>query len=167
MSVTPPPKFFLLRVCEIIQHELELLEGTVFIYNQRINLSSFSGLLVAVGVQSLKMIGVRTQVLDGIETQGANVNAVFSIDIMSKDLTALDRKEEVILALSSTYAEQIQEKYGFHIGKLPTNFVNLSEIDGAAIPYRFQLSVQVQYAVNKTKSVDYFDQFSDSLTTGV
>lgn len=165
MSVLPPPTFVLQHVCDIIQTELDLLEGMVFIYNQKINVPSMSGLFVAVGVQSLKMIGVTTKTVGSVQTQSANVNAVLTIDMMSKDLSAFDRKEEVIMALTSTYAQQLQEKYGFLIARHPLTFNNLSDIEGAAIPYRFQISVQVQYAVTKQTAIDYFDQFSNTIST--
>jgi hypothetical protein len=48
-------------------------------------------------------------------------------------------------------------------GGLPPGgqFVNLSMIDGDAIPYRFNISVNMQYFVRKVKAVAYFDDFAD------
>ncbi len=66
----------------------------------------------------------------------------------------------MILALNSVYAEQQQELNSFRIFPLSQSFVNLSELEGAAIPYRFTISINMQYAVVKTKSVPYYDTFS-------
>lgn len=88
--------------------------------------------------------------------------ATLDIDIISRGPEARDRKEEIILALNSIYAQSQQEGNSFYIGKLPPSarFVNLSNIDGAAIPYRFRISVNLQYAFVKSKAIDYFDTFS-------
>jgi hypothetical protein len=48
------------------------------------------------------------------------------------------------------------------IGKMPPGgqFGNLSAQDGAAIPYRYNIAVAMQYAVPKTVAVGSFTTFS-------
>jgi hypothetical protein len=71
----------------------------------------------------------------------------------------------VLLALGSIYAEQQQELNSFKIGQIPSGFMNLSEIDGSAIPYRFNIVCTIQYFVQKTNPVGYFDTFQDPAIT--
>jgi hypothetical protein len=85
------------------------------------------------------------------------MSATLQIDIMSRDSSARTQKEAVLLALSSDYAEQQQNLNGFFIGKLPASgsFINISSPDGSAIPYRFVISVMIQYVYTKTQPVGY------------
>ena len=65
------------------------------------------------------------------------------------------------MALNSVYSESQQEGNSFSIGRLPAHggFRNLSMVDGAAIPYRYQISINIQYAVSSQQSIEYFDTF--------
>ena len=91
--------------------------------------------------------------------QSVNVMARVGIDILSRGTSARDMKDQVLLALNSDYAEAQMGLNSFFLGKGPTSFVNLSQVDGAAIPYRFHIELNVQYAVTKSTLVPYFDTF--------
>lgn len=169
LSVTATAQVFigtpLFLVCDILQQELGLPAGSVYLWDQKINIPKDGGLYIAVGVASCKPFGVSTDYdssgpgLDAV--QSVNMMATLDINILSRSSIARDRKEEIVLALSSVYAEQQQELNSFMIGRLTKSFVNLSEEDGAAIPYRFVISVNIQYAYRKTAAAQYFDDFSD------
>lgn len=149
--------------CKIIKAELGLANEQVYLWDQKINIPTDFRMYVAIGVQNIKPFGNR-RVYDpttGLEeAQSGNFQATLSIDVLSRGPEARDRKEELVLALRSTYAEQVMEANGFYIAGLTTAFVNLSQLDGAAIPYRFNLSVALQYTVSKSKAVDYYDDFT-------
>lgn len=155
----------LLLFCEILQRELGLDDGRVYLWDQKLLQPTDEGLYVAVSVLTCKPFG-NTVSIDGSGSgldaiQSVNMMATLDIDIISRGPAARDRKEEIILALASLYAQAQQEANSFLIGKLPpgSKFLNLSIVDGAAIPYRFKISVNLQYAVKKVKPVDYFDTF--------
>lgn len=157
----------ILLLCEILQRELSLASGRVYLWDQKINQPSDNGLYIAVSIPSCKPFGNvnRTgSTDDGMEEdQSINMLARVDIDIISRGPSARDRKEEVLLALNSTYALQQQEANSFSFGKLSPNggFLNLSQLDGAAIPYRYKITVNMQYAFEKAKAIDYFDSFED------
>lgn len=150
-------------LCDIIEKEMGLENGQVYLYNQKINIPSDSRLYIAVGVLSPKPFSNSNKMVEsdfGLNSvQSVNMQALVSIDILSRSTEALNRKEEVILALNGNYAQSQQELNSFYLGKITTGFTNLSEIDGAAIDYRFNLSLNIQYTITKTKAVDYFDTF--------
>lgn len=161
----------LMLFCEILQQELGLSPGRVYLWDQKINEPNDAGLFIAISVPRCKPFSANASI-DGSgaglnSIQSVNMMAQLDIDIISRGPEARDRKEEVILALSSVYAEQQQERNSFFIGKLPagSQFVNLSNIDGAAIPYRYKISVNMQYFVKKTQAVPYFDTFEDAQVT--
>lgn len=154
---------YLQLVCDIIQKSMGLNEGQVYLYNQKIDIPTDSQIYIAVGVISCKPFG-NTKTSDGSglgfrNIQSTNFQSLLSIDILSRSIEALNRKEELLMALNSQYSQTQQELNGFYIARLSSAFANLSEVDGAAIPYRFNISVNVQYQITKTTPVDYFDSF--------
>lgn len=165
----------LILFCEILQRELSLDNAHIYLWDQKIFQPKDSDLYIVIGVHDEKVFGNNTgpgmigdDVDWSVSFQRVNVMAVLDLDLISRGPAARDRKEEVIMALNSVYAEKQQESNSFAIGRIPpgARFQNLSLIDGAAIPYRFRISVNMQYTVTKTKSVDYFDVFdSEEITT--
>lgn len=156
----------LLLFCEILQRELGLADGRVYLWDQKIMQPTDSDLYIAVGVVNAKPFA-NTNKFTSVDSdnansvQSVNMMSVLSIDLISRGPAARDRQAEVLMALNSNYAEYQQALNSFFVGKLPagSQFVNISEIDGAAIPYRFRISINVQYFVKKSSPVEFFDQF--------
>jgi hypothetical protein len=149
--------------CEILERELSLENGRVYLWDQKIMQPKDMGLYIAVSTVYCKPFS-NTNSFNGSTNsseQSTNFQALLGVDIISRGNEARYRKEEVIMALNSTYAQQQQEKNGFYIGKISTGFVNLSQEDGAAIPYRFNISVAIQYSVSKNKVISYYDDFEN------
>lgn len=156
-------------VCDIIQKGMDLSADQVWMWDQKINTPNDSRLYVAVGVASCKPFANTNRPdtsgsgMDSI--QSTNFMATLSIDILSRSLDAVNRKEELLMALNSNYAQYQQSANSFFLAPISTGFVNLSEVDGAAIPYRFNITVNMQYSITKTSAVAYFDDFTDSEIT--
>ncbi len=162
----------LLLFCDIIQREMGLANGRVYLWDQKIMQPTDSGLYIAVSVPSCRAFGNVNRPVSSdaglVSQQFVAMQALVDVDIISRGPSARDRKEEVVLALGSDYSEQQQEANSFYIARLPagSRFLNLSNVDGAAIPYRFRISTQIQYFVAKTSSVKYYDTFqTPSLVT--
>lgn len=150
-------------VCDIIQNQMGLAPGRVYLWDQKIKEPTDSSLYAVVQVLSCKPFGSGTT-YDGSGSglnaiQSVNFLSTLSLDIKSRGPDARDRKEEIVMALTSPYAEYQMAANSFKIGKLPSSFMNLSQEDGAAIPYRFNISVAIQYAVTKTLAVPYYGIF--------
>ena len=149
----------------VLQTEMGLASGRIYQWDQKLFSPSDNGLFIAVGIRSCKPFSNITA-YDGAgsglnQVQSTNFRAELSVDAISRGTAARDRKEEIIMAFNSTYARQQMELNSFYIAPLSSSFLNLSEIDGAAIPYRFSLSVGLQYSVTKTTAVQYFDTFAE------
>lgn len=153
----------LMLVRDIIVSEMGLSDDQAWLYQQKFDVPSDSRLYVSIGVLSNKPFGKSTRTgADGESAdQSANWAATLSIDIFSRSTEALNRKEELILALNSLYAQTQQEANGFYIAKLPTAFVNVTDEEGSALVYHFNMSLVVQYSVTKSKPVAYYDDFPD------
>jgi hypothetical protein len=154
----------LLLLCDIIQNQMGLANGRVYVWDQKIFQPTDSGLYIAVAIISCKPFS-NVNTFNGSNSssyQWVNNYAQVQIDVISRDTEARDRKEEVLMALASTYSQTQQEANSFLIGRLPpgSQFVNLSNIDGSAIPYRFNISVGMQFIVPKTVNIGSIDSFS-------
>lgn len=151
----------LILVCDILQNQLGLASDHIYLWDQKLNEPKDYSLYIAVSVLTSKPFG-NTNRFDGVNMQtiqSVNMLDVVQIDAISRGPDARDKRANILLALNSQYAEQQQEFNSFFIGKLPLSFVNLSHVDGAAIPYRFQISVALQYFVKLIQNVDYYDTF--------
>ena len=157
-------------LCDVIKNQLDLDDSHVYIWDQKIPEPTDFSLYVVASMVSCKPFSNTIQ-MDGSgggvsAIQSTNFLAQVQIDIFSRGLDAMNRKEEVIMALKSVYAEQQQELNSFYISSIPTGFTNTSNIDGAAIPYRFSITVGLQYFIKKAQAVEYYDTFaSPSLVT--
>lgn len=150
-------------VAEILRKELELSLDHCYLYDQKVFKPEDEKMYLSVGVENVKVYG-NNQRPDGdgnIEV-GVNCIADLHVEIMSRSDEALHRKEEVAIALGSVYAEAQQNANSFSMGR-NVALVDVSEIDGAAIPYRFVLTTRIQYAVSKMKSEQYYETVQETV----
>lgn len=156
-------------ICQIIEHELNI-SGQVWIYNNKINIPNDEKLYVVVSFLNERIIGNNTHYENnengGLnETTTVNTLASISIDILSRSTLARDRKAEVLMALFGTYSQQVQEANSFQIARNGFNITNISEVEGSAIPYRYNLTFNVTYAESKTKQVEHYEEFKTGIET--
>ena len=154
----------LILLCDILQNQLGLSSDHIYLWDQKINQPQDYSLYIAVSVLHSKPFG-NTRYWNGLTQQtiqSVNMLDTLQIDAISRGPAARDNRANILMALNSQYAEQQQEFNSFKIGSLPAhgNFINLSSIDGAAIPYRFQISINMQYFVKLIQSVNYYDTFN-------
>ena len=78
---------------------------------------------------------------DGVyEVSRVELMENITIDVLAKGVEAINRRWEVISALSSIYAQQKQEEHSFKIGRIPNQFLNTSANEGGSRLARFTLS---------------------------
>lgn len=156
----------LMLFCEIIQRELGLPQGRVWLYSQKKPAPSDQSLFVSVAVERLRFYGSSNRHL----TEGANLNsdqyaphqATLGVMIESRSTEALNRYGEVTLALTSDYSQRQQAANSFGIARLPISPVqSRPRADGAAIPYQFYFSINVNFVAAKNAPIEYYDNFED------
>lgn len=154
----------LVLFCDIIQNGMGLSNDQIWLWEQKIFQLQDSRLYIVVSVPACEPFANINQPnpITGSfnQVQSVNMLAHLQVDIISRGPEARDRKEEVVLALNSVYSEQQQEANSFFVSRLNYKFINLSNLDGAAIPYRYSISLQMQYMVTLTKPAPYFGTFN-------
>lgn len=157
------------HICNILQVQLDLSNEQIWIYNQKRNIPNDFDMYVVVNYLGQRIIGsVRKEVatVQGLlEYQSLHNLASFSIDVFSRSNKARINKDFVIMALNSTYSQQVQEKYGFQIARNSFQVTNTSEIEGTAELNRYSISFNVTYMSETTKSINYFDTFRKEVIT--
>ncbi len=172
---------------DIIKHELDLPDNygftkkedvipSVIIYGQNIKLFNTDKLQITVKTVSCRDYSNRTEYKanpnpkdpDGkdafLEVQDINQSRMMQIDIYSRNNDARERFWEVSAALNSVYCQQQQDLYNFKIGTI-TNSINLSGLDGGSDINRFTISFNVLVHYQKSKPIDYYNQFPLSVET--
>lgn len=152
-------------ICQIIKDYMELEDNQIYIQNEKFNLPKDQKFCVTVGFTgNSKIVGTSRS---GVELEKISTTLVepVVVDIFGRTPDVLTRRHEITMAFNSSIGNEIQQKYGFRIGANPTSYNNISGIDGAAIPYRFQFIFQVQYKTEKEKSVSYYDTFEKEVKT--
>lgn len=150
-------------VAQIIKDELSLASDQVLIQNQKFKLPNDGKLYCSVLiVDGNPFYNNKKRVSDNtglMEVQSIGHRSMLSVNIMSATLEAKNRRHELMMALQSSYSEQIQDAYGFKIAKTPLNVTSLSNIDGSRIPFAFNITVPIQYAEKRIKYIEYYDKF--------
>lgn len=149
-------------VAYIIRTYMGLAEDQVYLFNQKIKPPTDSRIYIAISQLTSKSFGSKSQMdpASGLdEIMSVNMHANLDITIYSRSIDALLRKEQIVAALGSTLSRQTQEQNSFYIAKLSPNIVPLNTVDGAAIPYMFNVSTAIQYVSSFKKGVSYYDTF--------
>lgn len=148
---------------EILIAELPISSERVNLYNQKFKIPPDKGMYVVIERGPSKVISSQSRPVPDteglVEEMEVYSRDTYIVGVFSQSLEAMDRKEEVVMALGSIYAEQVQEKYSFKIARnMPIE--DLSFLEGAAILYRFNVTVQVFSSKKKTVRREFYDTFT-------
>lgn len=152
-------------VQDIIQHELDLVDGQVMFTNQKYFIPTDGLFIVVSYLGPSKAIAVNSDWVDNgaglIERQTLNMDHWLQVDIMSYDDTARTRKEEIIMAIQSIYAEQQQEQYAMNIARHCGPFMDTSFLEETKIMTRYTTTLRTKSVLRKEKAiVDIYTDFS-------
>ena len=157
------------HICNILQTQLGLSDGQIWIYNQKRDIPNDFGVYFVVSYNGQSIIGnVRHEVTTPtglIEHQSLHSLANISLNILSRGPQVREMRDLAIMALNSTYSQQVQEKYGFQIARNSFSVTNTSEIEGVAELSRYTISFNVTYMSETKKSIDFFDTFNKEVIT--
>lgn len=103
------------------------------------------------------------QTEDGVsQAQYLNQQRLMQVDVYSRNNEARQRFHEVIFALKSTYAQQMQDKYAFKLASI-SNGVNLSGLVGGSDINRFTITFNAIVHYEKITPIDYYNDFTTTI----
>lgn len=153
-------------LADLIQSQMSLKDDEVLLYNEKFKLPPEKGLRVAIQIVGDRPFGVNSKHRDpgtGLDLEEVitlNQQEVVQVDVYSYDSTARLRRIEVIYALCCDEAQRLQEKYGFQIGRIPPNFVDVSEVEASKRLNRYALTFNVLRAYERVATAETFVEFS-------
>lgn len=157
------------EICKILQRQLDLTDQQIWIYNQKRDIPNDFGVYFVVSYQGQRIIAnIRKEYATEyglMEYQSVHNLANFTVDVFSRDKRARDMRDQVIMALNSTYSQQVQEANGFQIARNSFQVTNTSEVEGVAELNRYSISFNVTYMSESSKSIDYYDSFTRQVIT--
>lgn len=151
-------------VCDIITNELGIDEDRVVVYGLDYEAPKDDNLFVVVSTKTLNVLANINKYNKTTDKEDKSVSSFIDINIelTSKNREAYEKKEEAIMALTSTYSIQQQEKYGFRLFR--GTITDLTFVEGGSSLYRFLISCRATNVKNKSTSVDFFDKQRDFTT---
>ena len=150
----------------ILDREMELPQGRCFAYNNENDLPKDDNLFICLFFADRTPYSNNTKFeevgTDYIEHQSISMNETIEVAIVSKNKDARERCHEILLAFSSVYSQQMQEKHHIHISTISPIYDN-SFLEATARLNRFDVRVSVIRTYTKTKTINYYDKFSGEL----
>lgn len=156
-------------IAGLLRAYMELTTEQVVVYNQKWKIPNDDRLYITVSsIGPNKSYGATVAQADGpdkqnpalIETVAVATREMIAIDIYSRGQGAVDRKEEILMALASSPMQQLCEEYAIKVARIPLTFADLSGIEGVARLNRFHLAFAVLRTRTKSTAIVYYDQFA-------
>lgn len=149
----------------ILLNQLCIEPERIIIYNQKFIIPPKKGLRIYIEPKAPPIaISSRNSMeynayYNPSEHQDSNWLEEISVEIYSRDLSALQRKEEVAMSLHSVYSQQLQEAQSFKIFRNP-RIIPINEIEGPARLYRFDIEFRVQAWYSVIKTIEFFNSIN-------
>lgn len=152
-----------LILCDVITNELAISATRVVVYNQNWKAPTDDALFIVVKTVREKIIGSNNNFDPDTNEEVKTVSSFIFLDIeiTSKDRSALERKEEVLMSLTSTYSRRQQEDNNTSMYRDPT-IIDLSEIDGSSALHRFRIPVIMTQIKIKRTVISPIDKFKET-----
>lgn len=154
-------------IADILSRELNISPDRVFLMNSLRELPKDEGAFIVLQEMTFPPFGLKNEykTINGVytEVQSYMTKQRITISLLSKNTEARLQKFDVNLALNSTYSQQMQEQYGFHISAInPVS--NRSFLEETSRLYRYDTEATVITAYSKQSAVDYYAVFDDTIT---
>lgn len=158
---------------DIIVQEMSMSKQSVWLRDQNKLINNDDGLYIIVGfvggVPISNTTSVSQETVNNItneyQTCEVQVMEAIQVDVLSRSNLALTRNWEVIAAMQSIYAQQVQEANNFKIFRIPHNFVNTSISEGGSMLNKYSITISALAWYRKEKVLvsplgDYYDNFT-------
>ena len=146
-------------LAKIIRTYMQLPEDRVVIYNGNFNAPKDPNIYILISYISGQPLGIKNgfDAESQTETASAVMFNTYAVEIISKNREAMERKEEILLALHSQIGLNIAEEHNIRLWR-NSNILDLSAIEGAAALSRFRVNIVVSNLKEKQTPIDIYDQ---------
>lgn len=171
-----PNKETAVILAELLQTQLGLPDGRVFLSNQKWIIPNDSTLFVEVAPTTPRPFAAGMTYEDGLsvdaagqpvavlfENQSVNVQEMVTVTIFSRDGSArkLATQAGLTFCFASTQAQQLQEFYAMQFSLLPQSMVDVSRTEGAARLNKFAYTLIVLRAYTRQFIAESFKSYAN------
>lgn len=149
-------------IAQILKKEMGLSLGQIMLGLENWEIPENPGLYIALFYGAPQTVANNNQ--NGVDAQGNYVevqSAVMlheiEIDIMSFDPSARTRKEQVLWAIQSYYAQSLMAQYSMRLAKTPGSFIPVTSPEPSKQLNRFRLTIAVNALYQNIKTTPYYD----------
>lgn len=146
-------------LADLLVKELPISSDRIFIYNDGRPLPKDSGLYIVLSINGTEVFRNTSKVKDDanfIEVQDQNFKQDIIVSVISRDSSARMIANNVVMALSSIYSQQLQERYACHIARI-SNITDASFLEKTDMLTRMDVLVHILSWKQLTKTVDYYE----------
>lgn len=165
------PTVILQSVAGIIRSCLRLGAAQVILARQKYEIPPDSSLLVVLSLEDMRAIANNVRTVDDPQLgmrdeQYLTIRDMIQIDVLAMTdpktgmNQARDLRNQVLLALNSTYAEQAQEAVQYSLARIPVSFANTSSLEATQFLERYTATIAVTYSEAANQFPSYFDAFN-------
>lgn len=163
MTTAMPVKEPIKVLAEILKVEMALEDGQIMLGLENWVIPPNTGLYIALFYGPDTVIGAESDFdpETNDEIQSAAMLHTINIDALSFDSSARLRKQEIVMALNSIFAQQQLEANLMRIGHLPQSFVPVPELEETKQLNKYRLTFAMNALHQKVKPVTYYDDFPE------
>lgn len=142
-----------LILADILTVFMGLDASRVVVYAENWDPPKDQGIYVTIQTEPTKILGSSKTFDAQHDTEESSISCFqrLTVNITSRDRTALQRKEEVVMALTSVYSQQQQELQQCRIFR-GGDILDLSFIEASKALHRYQVPVIMTFVKTKTTS---------------
>tara|TARA_B100001059_G_C17837301_1_gene589118 strand:+ start:3713 stop:4246 length:534 start_codon:yes stop_codon:yes gene_type:complete len=145
----------------------------VVIENQNQFIAPTQGILVYISHDSKTTYGVAKAYKydepndEFLETIDQAFISIFAIELYSRDSSAIELQDTLLLYLNSYKSEQIQYDYNVTIAPINSSWSSLGFLEGASRLNRFRISLSMYHGKQIISNANYFKEINLSTTTNL
>lgn len=170
ISINGVPQTTMDLIRMILINQMNMQQDRVNIYDNKWVVPDIEDMFITVEYRSAKTLGNNTIFCNNAtanaptEVQVINTLEKIVVGVFSRNDEAQLRKEEVLMAIHSSFSQLFQESYGFKIAKA-ADIEDLSILEGAAMLKRYDIELSVYAWYVKTVKPGYLIPPFDLLIT--
>jgi len=147
-------------LAKIIRTYMDLPEDRVVIYNGNFDAPKDPHIYILISYESGQTLGVKNEFNAKTETETASIVTynTYAVEIVSKSREAVERKEEILMALHSQIGLRLAEENNVRIWR-GGNILDLSAIEGASALSRYRVNIVVSGLKEKQAPIEVYENF--------
>jgi len=150
-----------------LEKEMSIPNGQIMLGLENWEIPKNDGLYIALFYGPDIIVGTTNEfdAVTNLEIQSTAMLHEIMIDALSFDSSARIRKEEIVMALNSVFAQQQLEAELMKINGIPTSFVPTPDLEETKWLNRYRLGFHMNALYQKIKAVSYYDSFGTPAVT--